>query len=84
MPELRPLAGKIEPRVVRAIRRAMERMTTDPALGRVSRALGRGDIRAANRAVDALTTAMLIPTSMILQDTFVDGGKAAAKEVTRG
>ena len=77
-----PIADRTEPRVIRALGAAFERLRERVPVSELERAFARGDARMAGAVIDRIDVAdALAPVAEILRDAFARGGKVGAEEV---
>lgn len=80
-----PIADSTEPRVVRALGSAFERIRTQLDVSALERRLRQGDARLIAEQIDRLFIEdALQPAVEIMKDAFVRGGKGGAEEVSGG
>lgn len=78
-------ADKIEPRLVRALELYAKRLARRIPIREIERALKAGDVRAIDELLNKVDFEdALEPSTRILTDAFVKGGKLTAKEIANG
>ncbi len=84
-PEFRAIhdqAGRVEPRLARAILKAADRMSSRVPSAALADAISLGDQRTSARLIELIDIEdALKPTEAILRDAFATGGKTIAREL---